>query len=193
LKKAIKSIINKFIVKLKSIYEEHKLHIIFKNPNVIAGEGLSIDEYFSANLPADNFSIKIGPYVRFKKYCHILLFPKAELVIGRDVFFNNYCSINCLEKISIGENTLFGEGVKLYDHNHSFGYKENSLVVSKDQFETAPISIGKNCWIGSNVTILKGVTIGNNVIIGANCLIYKSIDSNIIVKAKTEYIIETRS
>ncbi|MDP9077351.1 MAG: acyltransferase [Bacteroidota bacterium] len=190
MKTAIKSIVNKILVKFKLIYEEHKLHVIFKNANVTAGEGISIDEYFSANLPADNFSIKIGPYVRFKKYCHILLIPKAELVIGRDVFFNNYCSINCLDKITIGDNTLFGEGVKLYDHNHSFGYTGHELVVSKDQFETAPITIGKNCWIGSNVTVLKGVTIGDNVIIGANCLIYKSVAANTVVKAKTEYITE---
>ncbi len=43
---------------------------------------------------------------------------EAQLIIGDNVFMNNYCSINCLDEIEIGENTLFGEGVKLYDHNH---------------------------------------------------------------------------
>jgi acetyltransferase-like isoleucine patch superfamily enzyme len=193
LKRTLKRIIGNFIAKLNAIYEENKLDNIYQNPHVTIEAGLIIEAYFTANLPADNFNIKFGSHIRFKKYCHILMFPKAELVIDSNVFFNNYCSVNCLEKISIGENTMFGEGVKLYDHNHAFGYKENNLIVSKDQFETAPITIGKNCWIGSNVTILKGVTIGDNVIIGANCLIYKSIASNTVVKLKTEYIIENRS
>jgi acetyltransferase-like isoleucine patch superfamily enzyme len=191
-KKAFKHFISKVITKLKAIYEENRLSNIYHNPHIAIDSGLIIEPYFTANLPADNFSIKFGAHIRFKKYCHILMFPTAELIINSNVFFNNYCSINCLGKISIGENTMFGEGVKLYDHNHSFGYHENNLVVSRDQFEIAPIIIGKNCWIGSNVTILKGVTIGDNVIIGANCLIYKSIASNMVVKLKAEYIIETR-
>ncbi len=185
--------ISRVLVKLKFIYEENKLAIIYHNPNITVGEGLTIEEYFSANLPPDNFSIKFGSYVRFKKYCHIFLLPKAELIINSDVFFNNYCSINCVEKIVIGENTMFGEGVKLYDHNHLYDYKDNNLIVEKDKFKTAPIYIGKNCWIGSNVTILKGVTIGDNVVIGANNLIYKSIANNTIIKAKTDYITESHS
>jgi acetyltransferase-like isoleucine patch superfamily enzyme len=193
IKKALKHFINKLVIRLKFMHEVNKLSIIYHNPNITIEAGLTIEDYFSANLPGDNFSIKFGSHVRFKKYCHILMFPKAELVIDSNVFFNNYCSINCLERISIGENTMLGEGVKLYDHNHSFGYRESRLVVSRDQFESAPIVIGKNCWIGSNVTILKGVTIGDNVIIGANCLIYKSVASNTVVKSKVEYIIENNS
>lgn len=191
IKKALKGFISKVIIKLKFIYEADKLKVIYNNPNISVGEGVSIEEYFSANLPADNFSIKIGAYVRIKKYCSILLLPNAELTIGAGVFFNNYCSVNCVEKISIGENTMFGEGVKLYDHNHSINREDNNLSVIKDKFETAPIYIGKNCWIGSNVTILKGVTLGDNVVIGANNLIYQSIADNTVVKSKTGYIIET--
>ncbi|ASU36802.1 acyltransferase [Mucilaginibacter xinganensis] len=191
MKQAVKSFIGKLVESLKAIYEQNKLYDFRHNPNITIEAGLTIESYFSANLPEDKFSIKFGSHVRIKKYCHILMFPGAALTIGSNVFFNNYCSINCLEKISIGENTMFGEGVKLYDHNHLFGYKEKVLEVSRDQFQTAPVTIGKNCWIGSNVAILKGVTIGDNVIVGANCLVYKSVESNTVIKAKSEYIIES--
>lgn len=117
-----------------------------------------------------------------RDYCTILVFPNAYLTIGKSVFLNNCCSINCLDSIEIGSNTLFGEGVKIYDHNHLIFNDNNQIAVSKDQFSTAPVKIGSNCWIASNVTILKGVTIGDNVVIGANCLIHKSIPSNTIVK-----------
>jgi acetyltransferase-like isoleucine patch superfamily enzyme len=190
MKRALKNIIGKLIAKLKLVYEYHKLKVIYNNPNISIEGNLTIEEYFSASLPAGDFHIKFGSGVHLKKYCAILLLPNAGLTINSNVFFNNYCSINCLDKISIGENTQFGEGVKLYDHNHTFGYENDALTVARDKFTTAPIIIGKNCWIGSNVTILKGVTIGDNVIIGANNLIYKSVPANTVLKFKADYIIE---
>ncbi|MDB4919626.1 acyltransferase [Mucilaginibacter sp.] len=190
MKRALKNIAGKMVAKFKLIYEGYKLKVIYNNPNISIQGNLTIEEYFSASLPAGNFSIKFGAGVYFKKYCAILLVPNAGLIINSNVFFNNYCSINCLDKISIGENTQFGEGVKLYDHNHTFGYENGALTVARDKFTTAPITIGKNCWIGSNVTILKGVIIGDNAIIGANNLIYKSVPANSVLKFKADHIIE---
>jgi acetyltransferase-like isoleucine patch superfamily enzyme len=193
MKNWLNNLLAKIITRLILLHEKNKLNIIYKNPNINGTSGLRIEEYFTANLPADNFSIKFGPYVHIKKYCHILLFSGAEVVIDAGVFINNYCSINCLHKIHIGENTMFGEGVKIYDHNHKYSYQDERLIVEKNAFNTAPVSIGANCWIGSNVTILKGVVIGDNVIIGANNLIYQSIPANTIVKAKSEYTIVHQS
>lgn len=53
-------------------------------------------------------------------------------------------------------------------------------------FSSSEISIGDNCWIASNVVILKGVNIGNNVVIGAGCVIYKDIPDHTIVINKQE-------
>ncbi|WP_295799416.1 acyltransferase [Mucilaginibacter sp.] len=193
MRQALKDMIGKIITKLKRVYEGYKLKVIYNNPNISIGGSLIIEEYFSASIPAGNFALKLGTGVHFKKYCAILLAPKAELTIGANVFFNNYCSINCLEKISIGENTQFGEGVKMYDHNHTYTYANDVLDVDRHNFKTAPITIGKNCWIGSNVTILKGVTIGDNVIIGANNLVYKSVPPNTVLKFKADYIIQNHT
>jgi len=145
----------------------------FKGKNTEYGE-ISIDEQFY-----------------MKEHCSILVFPEAKLLIGKNVFFNNNCSINCLDKIEIGSNTMFGEGVKLYDHNHLTTISDSELSISKAEFSKAPIIIGKNCWIASNVIILKGVTIGDNSIIGAGCIIHKSVPSNSIVKNNQNLIIES--
>lgn len=128
----------------------------------------------------DDAELFIGKSVVFREFINILVEKNSTLKIDDNVFFNNCCSINCLDSIKIGENTLFGEGVKIYDHNHS--YTLRPFQIDRGGFTTAPIVIGENCWIGSNVTILKGVTIGKNVIIGANCLVVKSIPSGCIVK-----------
>ena len=128
--------------------------------------------------------LKIGENVVARKCCNFVLHPNASLIINNGVFLNNYCSISCLGKIEIGKNTMFGEGVKIYDHNHVYAYNENDkLNIERDNFTIGYVKIGNDCWIGSNVTILNNVEIGDNVIIGANCLIYKSVKSNSIVKS----------
>lgn len=152
--------------------------------NVALGEGTSI---YTEGI-FKQLTLKQGVF--FRKFCNILIYPNAMLVVDENVFFNNYCSINCLGQIEIGAKTVFGEGVKIYDHNHKYHYeKDGTLVLEKDEYTIGHVRIGKNCWIGSNVTILSNVEIGDNVIIGANCLIYKSIPANSIVKHEENLII----
>ena len=101
----------------------------------------------------------------------------GKLVLNDGVFINNSCSFNCMERIEIGAGTMMGEGVRFYDHDHIYTAEK----IEKWQWTTAPIRVGRDCWIGSNVTILKGVTIGDNTIIGAGCLIRNDIPSNSVV------------
>lgn len=112
----------------------------------------------------------------------------AEVIIGNHVFFNNYCSLNALQRISIGDGTIFGENVKVYDHNHC--YKNPDIPIKKQGFVTAPVKIGKHCWIASIVVILKGVTIGDNCVIGAGCIVYKDVPSNTVVVNKQDMLMK---
>ena len=106
------------------------------------------------------------------------------------MFFNHDCSITCEgETITIGDRTIFGECVKIYCHNHK--YKDTTRPIKEQGYSCAPITIGKNCWIGSNVVILKGVTIGDNTVVGAGCVIYKDVAENSLVMNKQELMIKT--
>jgi acetyltransferase-like isoleucine patch superfamily enzyme len=157
---------------MASLYQLSKTRFVFKS-GIIMGKGFSIKSDIS------NTTIVINRAVRFRDNCHIMMGNNGSLIIGSNCFFNNNCSITCLMKIEIGHDTQFGENVCLYDHNHH--YRDNNELISSQGYSTASISIGNNCWIGSNVVILKGVTIGNNVVIGAGCIIYKSVEAGTVV------------
>lgn len=173
---------------LKTFLKGIGLFKIFPNgASIRVAEDFRIGLYPSITV-SKNSTIHINDNVEMRRYCNIIVEENAELIIEDNVFFNNYCSINCHERIRIGAGTIIGEGVKLYDHNHRYKTVPK-LEISKDEFTKAEINVGRNCWIGSNVVILKGVTIGDNVIIGANCLIFKSIASNSIVRSKSELLI----
>ena len=93
-----------------------------------------------------------------------------------------------MKGIDIGEGTLFGENVKIYDNNH--GFNKISIPIKKQGYSVKEIKIGSHCWIGSNVIVLKGVQIGNNCVIGAGCVISQSIPDNTIVKLNDSCILE---
>lgn len=128
--------------------------------------------------------VVFGRHVTFRRRFNLLIADKAKVKINRGVFFNNDCSINALNYIEIGEYTMFGEGVKIYDHNHKF--RNRSLLIKDQGFSIGSVIIGSNCWIGSNVVILKGANIGDNVIIGAGCIIDSKIKEGSIIKGRRD-------
>ena len=52
------------------------------------------------------------------------------------------------------------------------------------------VIIGDNCWIGSNVILLKGAHIGDGCVIGAGCVISQTIPANTIVRNDQELFFE---
>ena len=160
-----------------------------KNEKSSIPNSTKIGNYTNCIISPDAY-IYFGNKIDIRNNCNFVVGKKAELKIGDAVFMNNSCSINCLEKIEIGENTLFGEAVKIYDHNHQYSYENGNLQVSPRDFTLGAVKIGKNCWLGSNVVVLKGVTIGDNVILGAGCVIHKDVPANSIVLNKQELIIK---
>lgn len=130
--------------------------------------------------------INFGKRFNFRKSFEVMIGKSGKLDIGNDCFFNNNCSIFCLQKIEIGHGTIFGENVKIYDHNHKF--KNNKVLIKHQGYSTDEIVIGSNCWFGSNTVILKGVKIGDNCVIGANCVIDFDIPQNTIIQSERNYI-----
>lgn len=90
------------------------------------------------------------------------------------------------EGISIGNGTIFGENVKVYDHNHC--YRDVAVPIKEQGFTSAPITIGSHCWIASNVVILKGMTIGDNCVIGAGCIVYKDVPTGTVLINRQDFV-----
>ncbi|MDP0507262.1 MAG: acyltransferase [Fusobacterium sp. JB019] len=110
--------------------------------------------------------------------------------MGENTFINTNTTINCREQVKIGKNCLFGEGVRIYDHDHVF-YLSDKLV-ERNKFKTKSILIGNNCWIGANAIILKGIKIGDNSVIGAGTIVTKDVPKNTIFHSKQNYFFEEK-
>ncbi len=153
-------------------------------------KGFTAGPQFSIHTDLSETAVCIGKHVTARENFRIRMGNSGQLIIRENCFFNNNCSINCLGTIEIGNNNQFGEGVLFYDHNHRYANK--SELISGQGYNVGTIRIGNNCWIGSNVVILKDVSIGDNVVIGAGCVIYKSISCESIVVNHQNLTITTR-
>lgn len=140
--------------------------------------------YYSMFCP----NIRVGHNLNFRKNFLINVSRDGKVQIGNDVFFNNGVSINSHAMISIGDHCIFGENVKIYDHNHKFA--DPKVSIEKQGYTCRPIHIGNNCWIGSGVIILAGTTIGDHVVIGAGCIIHEDVKPGTIVRLKQEKFYE---
>ena len=122
--------------------------------------------------------------------CRIDVFSNAVLVIGSGVQINDYVHIACAYRIEIGEGTLIASKVYITDHDHDI----ESKIVNPISWplKLKAVSIGNNCWIGENVSILKGVTIGNGCVIGANSVVTKSFPNDVVVAGNPARIIKYR-
>ena len=108
----------------------------------------------------------------------------AEIVIGDGVYFNEGIMISAKKGVSIGDGCQFGPNVKVFDNNHRF----DCNGVRADHISER-IAIGNNCWLASNVVVLKGAAIGDHCVIGAGCIIDRNIPANSIVKQNDHLMI----
>lgn len=180
--------INFLIRILEKLDRKNQLSILENHPKVTVAGTMKLGTGNHFVLYPELKRVDIGKDFNIRNGLNFIVRNGAVLEIGDRVFMNNFCSVNCLHSVSIGENTLFGENVKIYDHNHHYERTDGRLNLSHSEFTKAPVKIGKNCWLGSNVTVLKGVTIGDNCIIGAGCTIAKDIPENSTVINQQELI-----
>lgn len=104
-------------------------------------------------------------------------YPKSRISIGEKCFFANNVSIVAVEFVEIGNNCLIGDMVTIMDSDFHGIAPDKRL---SDSFQSKPVKIENNVWLGSRVIIQKGVTIGANSIVTPNAVVVTSIPANSI-------------
>src|SRR3954471_8005835 len=97
-----------------------------------------------------------------------------NLTLGEGVFINVGCRFQDTGGISIGDGSLIGHGSTLTTLNHSLD------PARRADMEPAPVTIGRNVWLGAGVTVVPGVSIGDGAVIGAGAVVTKDVPADTI-------------
>lgn len=98
-----------------------------------------------------------------------------NLTLGEDVFINIGCRFQDTGGITIGDGSLIGHGSTLTTLNHGMDPARRADMVP------APVTIGRQVWLGAGVTVVPGVTIGDGAVIGAGSVVTKDVAAHTIV------------
>ena len=124
----------------------------------------------------ENGRIRLGNYCGLDERVTILA-RQGLLSIGSQGHVGIGSIITCRQSITIGDHALIAEYVTIRDQDHRYG---GDVPTAKNGFETSPIVIGNNVWIGAKATITRGVTIGDNAVIAAGAVVINDVPPNAI-------------
>jgi acetyltransferase-like isoleucine patch superfamily enzyme len=101
----------------------------------------------------------------------------ARIVIGENCYVNRHTMLDASTRIEIGAQTMIGPFCYITDHDHAFGV---GAAPGETPLVSEPTRIGQRCWLGAQVSVLKGVTIGDGTVVGAGSVVTKSLPPNVV-------------
>lgn len=146
---------------------------IYRRAMKCCGRGVYLRPMSSDFKGLENLSIGDGTSIPKGAtfYC-----TKAPLTIGKKVIFGPKPTI------ITGDHRIDIQGKYIIDITDDEKLPENDL----------PVTIEDGCWIGANVTILKGVTIGHDSVVAAGSVVTKSCEPYSIIGGVPAKLIRKR-
>jgi acetyltransferase-like isoleucine patch superfamily enzyme len=77
-----------------------------------------------------------------------------------------------------GDSALIADMVSTRDKNH--GVVPGQLIL-KTEGVVKNITIGRNCWLDSKVTLTAGASLGDNVVVGVNAVHTRQFADNLVL------------
>lgn len=121
----------------------------------------------------------------------VIIQGSGELVLGKNSYISSFSVIGCNEFISIGDDVMIADAVSIRDTDHCFDKLD--IPMMKQGYQTSPIIIKNNVWIGHGAVVTKGVIINEGAIIAANAVVTKDVPKNAIVGGIPAKIIKYRT
>jgi acetyltransferase-like isoleucine patch superfamily enzyme len=149
----------------KHYWKRHFLKRLSKKPKNISINGI-VDISSPKVVIGERCGLWMGVYFRGNS--------SGVISIGDDVFIGDNVTFNATQSITIGSDSMISSNVFIVDHDHGM---DPDTPMRTQKITSAPVTIGKNVWLGANVVVLKGVTIGDGAVIGAGSVVTHDIPS----------------
>lgn len=124
---------------------------------------------------------KIGKNVRiYEIQLFNLELGFRNLHLSDDVHIGPGCRIDLSGILKIGMRSTISPGVTILTHADP-GSSHHSKILKYYPPHRYGVSIGIDCWVGANTTILDAVTIGDNVVVAAGSVVTNNVEPKTLV------------
>jgi maltose O-acetyltransferase len=98
-----------------------------------------------------------------------LAFKTSKIDIGDDVYMNEGCFFDNMERVTLGDRIYVGPEVMFGTTSHEIG----GSACRAGPGRAAPVIVGSGCWIGARAILLPGVTVGEGCVVAAGAVVTK--------------------
>ena len=181
--------LRKLLTVLRRIYNRYKYFLLpnlfaFTRKKILLGNKSSFNQRTFINGAGKvhighncSFGFKLGGFHRGGSIEFQARYKNSQIILKDNISTNNNVFICAANYIEIGEKTLIGQYVTIFDFEAHGVNPQNRKNIG----EIGRVIIGKNVWIGSNVMILKNTVIGDNSIVAAGAVVSGIFAENVIV------------
>jgi acetyltransferase-like isoleucine patch superfamily enzyme len=140
-----------------------------KNPRrVTMGPGAAVRSYAFLKATGDGGTIRIG----------------ARSLVGE------FCVLDAMGSIEIGDGVLIAPGCHISDANHGIA----AGIPIRDQQQTvSSVRIGNDVWIGAGAKILSGVNISDGAVVAAGAVVREDVPAEAVVGGVPARVLGSRT
>ncbi len=155
---------------------------VFVQPALMLGQG---EMRFGKNVLLGYFP---SPHY-YRGYIHLEARSGTALIeIGENTFLNNNSVILCDEtKVSIGADCLIGPNFLVMDSDF---HNLNPMLRRTGKPISNPVTLGRNIFVGANVTIVRGTNIGADSVVGAGSVVSGVFPPRVVIAGNPARIVK---
>ena len=159
---------------------------------VTCGAGVRIDGcfYFPSGL-----GLRLGDGVRIKRDVRAGWepgrLPDAALTIGAGTEVLSETRLDCTGGIAVGERSHIGRRSTIYTHRHLLDRRD--VPALEAPIEPAPVTIGDDVMLYSEVVVLPGVTIGDGAVVAVRAVVSDDVPPYAVVAGMPARVVRERT
>ncbi|UTI62725.1 acyltransferase [Paraconexibacter antarcticus] len=132
---------------------------------IVLGDGVTLQDGVRLQPWGGRIEVQAGAQVRDR--CELK--STGDLRLGARCVLSRTATLHCHERIHIGARCAIAERTTIIDSDH--GFDGSDTFVLEQPVRSAPITVGENVFVGTNVVILRGTTVGDRAVVAAGAVL----------------------